>query len=159
MITIHWTYLPLAKPRGMSHKEIELIIADAADEWNKAMHNLVSFQHGTGDLQVRLFFDNTIDKTKFPNRIAECRDKRGNWEIEFDIRTKWNNGKWWKKLLGIGENFVAASIHELGHVMDLPHSSDYSHIMHSEIADCNALSKSESLKYRQFFLEREKFNN
>jgi hypothetical protein len=159
MTIVHWKYLPLMKPRGMSHDEISEILSRAANEWNKAMQNLVCFEHGMGDLQVRLFFGSSINRIAHPNRIAECRDKKGAWEIEFDIGTKWNNGKWWKKMLGIGENFIPVAIHEFGHVLDLPHSMDYTHIMHQTICDVNSLSINEAQKYRQFFLEREKFNN
>lgn len=159
MTTVHWMYLPLMKPHNISHDEISEILSKAANEWNRTMQDLVSFEHGTGDLQVRLFFSNTIDKIKYPHRIAECRNKEGNWEIEFDIRTGWHKGKGWRRFLGIGDNLVSAAIHEFGHVMDLPHSTDYSHIMHAEIRDLNALSSGESAKYKQFFLEREKFND
>lgn len=159
MTTVHWTYLPLMKPKNMTHGQIENIVARAANEWNKTMYDLVNFRCGTGDLQVRVFFGDSIDLIKYPNRIAECRDKKGNWEIEFDIRTKWNGGGWFKRLLGIHENLLAAAIHEFGHVMDLPHSLNYDHIMHANIADSNVITKSESAKYRQFFIEREKFSD
>lgn len=159
MTTIHWMYLPLMKPHNMSHDEITAILRKATNEWNKAMQNLVAFEYGTGELQVRLFFGNAIDKIKHPDRIAECRDKKGAWEIEFDIRTKWHTGRGWRRILGIGFNLISAAMHEFGHVMDLPHSSDYNHIMHAEICDINVLSPGESAKYKQFFLEREKFND
>lgn len=159
MTTVHWMYLPLMKPHNLCHDEIAAILCRAAGEWNRTMQNLVAFEQGTGELQVRIFFGNTIDKIKYPNRIAECRDKKGAWEVEFDIRTKWHKGSGWRRILGIGENLISAAIHEFGHVMDLPHSSDYNHIMHADIRDLNALSPGESAKYKQFFLEREKFND
>ena len=68
MTIVHWIYLPVMKPHNMGHEEITMLLSKAVGEWNKAMQNLVSFQHGTGDLQVRLFFGNTIDKTKLDRK-------------------------------------------------------------------------------------------
>lgn len=155
MTTVHWMYLPLQAPKNITHDETVVIIAKAAGMWNRAMQNLVSFAHGTGELQVRLFFSNTIDQKKHPNRIAECRDRKGIWEIEFDIRTKWNKGEWWNKLLGNGNVLFCAALHELGHVMDLPHALDYNYIMHPEIPTIKNLSTFEITKYRNYFIQRE----
>ena len=156
MTKVHWTYLPLQAPKNISHDEAVAIISKAAGMWNSAMQNIVSFEHGTGDLQVRLFFDSSINIEKHPNRIAECRDKGGNWEIEFDIRSKWNKGEWWNRLLGNGNVLLCAALHELGHVMDLPHATDFTYIMHPEIPTIKKMSAFEITKYRNFFIQREK---
>ena len=156
MTTVGWMYLPLQAPKNITHDEAIVIISKAAGMWNSAMQNLVSFEHGTSDLQVRLFFGSSINQKLHPSRIAECRDKGGCWEIEFDIRSKWNKGEWWNRLLGNSNALLCAALHEFGHVMDLPHAMDYNYIMHPEIPTVKKLSAFEIIKYRNYFIQREK---
>lgn len=156
MTIINWLYKPQQLPKNITHQDVIFVITKAAEMWNYAMKNLVSFQHGFGELQVELFFGTNIDLQKYPNRIAECRDKRGSWEIEFDSRSKWNKGSGWRNFLGIGNNLIAAALHEFGHVMDLPHSLDYTYVMHPEMPDVKKLSSYEINKYRNYFIQREK---
>lgn len=156
MTTVNWIYLPLQAPKNISHDEIVVIIARAAGAWNSAMSNFVSFEHGTGDLQVRLFFGNSIDHKLHPDRIAECRDKGGSWEIEFDIRSKWNKGEWWKRLLGSSNALICTAMHEFGHVLDLPHATNPSYIMHPNMPNVVKMSAAEIINYRDYFCQREK---
>jgi len=70
---VHWTYLPIWKPKNLSNEKILSAIRFAANEWNLCMKGLVELKEGSGNLQIRISFDNKIDKKLHPNRIAECR--------------------------------------------------------------------------------------
>ena len=158
MITVNWIYLPLQAPKNISHDEAVVIISKAAGEWNRAMKNLVSFAHGPGSMQVRLFFGNTINHYQHPGRIAECRSRGNVWEIEFDIYTRWNKGEWWNRLIGNGNALLSAALHEFGHVLDLPHAANSSYIMHSNIPNAIKMNAVEISGYREYYQHQKNKN-
>lgn len=151
---IYWRYLPLNKPKNLNHDQIHNAIKLASVEWNKCLAELVDLREGNGELQVHLAFDTKIDKIKQPTRIGECRDYTNpkRWEISFDIREKWNIGGW-RKLLGVGCDLRATALHEFGHIFDIPHSDDVSHVMYSEYIERFKLTQNESRFYRDFFIK------
>ena len=152
MLVCKWTYLPIATPKKMSSDVVLKCINSAIAEWNAAMYDLVRFEQSYGDSQIYLFFGSTINYDLHPTRIAECRSRGNNsWDIEFDIRRTWNTGTWWNKLIRGGENLKAATLHEIGHTLRLPHASDPEFIMHPNIPDKGSFSKFESRKYRDFY--------
>jgi hypothetical protein len=149
---VYWTYLPLDKPKNLTHVEIREAIEAAATEWNKCLADYVIFKEGRGDLQIRLAFDDKINRKNNPGRIGECRrfNQPRSWEISFDIREKWNMGGW-RKLLGIGYDLRSTALHEFGHVIELPHADRYDFIMHKDYNEQIKLSAEESKKYRDFY--------
>jgi hypothetical protein len=150
---IHWTYLPLAKPSNLSNDQILSAIRFAANEWNLCMKGLVELKEGSGELQIRISFDNKINKKTHPKRIGECRtySKPRRWEISFDSREKWHVGGW-RKLFGIGYDLQSCALHELGHVLALPHSTNVDFIMYSDYNDKKKLNSGEIKFYRDFFI-------
>ena len=152
-IVVYWSYLPIDKPKNLSHEQIRESIRAAAKEWNICLNGLVHFVEGRGELQIRFAFDSKINKQLHPERIGECRDLRNpkSWEISFDIREKWNVGGW-RKLLGIGYDLRSTALHEFGHVIDLPHADRYDFIMHKDYNEQIKLNKDESKKYRDFYI-------
>lgn len=150
---VYWNYLPLDKPANLSHSQILSAIRQAANEWNLCMKGLVELKEGSGDLQIRISFDNKIDKKLHPNRIAECRtfNNPRHWQISFDLREKWNVGGW-RKLLGIGYDLRSSALHEFGHVIALPHSNNENFIMHPEYIESIKLNNGEINFYRDFFI-------
>jgi hypothetical protein len=151
---LHWRYLPLNKPKNLTHEQIHNGITVACREWNKCLDNLIKLKEGTGELQIHLAFDSKINRLKYPTRIGECRDFSNpkRWEISFDIREKWHMGGW-RKFLGIGYDLRATALHEFGHIFDIPHSTDKAHIMHSDYVDRFILTEKESRQYRDFFIK------
>ena len=158
MTTIHWTYLPVAKPKNFTHFEVIDIISIATAQWNAAMSGLVKFEQGRGELQSRFFFGKSIDKIKHPNRIAECKDYPGpgRWDIEFDLRTTWNNGSKLARFFGWGNTLLSTTLHEIGHIMNLPHTADRSYIMHANYNESVKLYSDEIAEYRKFLINSEK---
>ena len=151
---IYWRYLPLNRPKNLTHEQVYNAIHLACVEWNKCLEGLVDLKEGTGELQIHLAFDTKIDKIKRPTRIGECRDYSNpkRWEISFDAREKWNVGGW-RKLLGVGCDLRATALHELGHIFDIPHSNDSSYIMYPEYIERFKLTEKESRFYRDFFIK------
>lgn len=87
-----------------------------------------------------------------PTRVAQCqRIATDYWQITLSNDVKWATSAW-SRFWGTGENALAALVHELGHVFKLPHASDPSHVMHSEIGGSGHLSPSEKDAYRHYFL-------
>ena len=150
---VHWTYLPIWRPKNLSHEQILSALRGAANEWNFCMKGLVEFKEGSGDLQIRICFDQKIDKKLHPNRIAECRtfNSPRRWEISFDSRDQWNVGGW-RKLLGIGCDFRSSALHEFGHVLALPHSDNIDFIMFPDYNEKTKLNSRETKFYRDFFV-------
>ena len=59
-----------------------------------------------------------------------------------------------QRFWGNGEGSLDAVVHEMGHVFDLPHTSDPSWVMHPDIGGTGKLSAKEKESYRQFFLTK-----
>jgi len=153
MDTVFWTYLPLWRPKNLSHQQILAALRQAANEWNSCMDGLVRFKEGSGELQIHIGLDQKIDKKLHPNRIAECRtfSKPRRWEIGFDSREKWNVGGW-RKALGTGNDLRSSALHEFGHVLALPHSDNAEFIMFPEYNEKIKLNERERKFYRDFFI-------
>jgi len=147
-INIQWQYIPSSKPKNLTHAQILETIKAAADEWNKALQGIVSFNQGDKNCRIIFLFDH-IDTVAHPGRIGECRETPKGWEIAFNVNEKWNVGGW-RKWLGIGFTLKSTVMHEIGHVLDLPHSDDPSFIMYPEYNEQTKLYKKEIAAYRKF---------
>ena len=95
-----------------------------------------------------------VQTITLPDRVALCKSVAPDlWAIRLERGIKWAvtpRQRFW----GLGENALAAVVHELGHVFDLPHASDPSWVMHPEIGGNGKLSAKEKESYRQFFLTK-----
>ena len=150
---VYWTYLPINKPKNLSHRQIKESIRTAAKEWNECLAGLVKFVEGYGELQIRFAFDTKINKQIHPTRIGECRQLKNptSWEISFDTREKWNVGGW-RKILGFGYDLRSTALHEFGHIIDLPHADRLDFIMYTDYNEQIKLLKEESENYRKYYI-------
>jgi hypothetical protein len=56
----------------------------------------------------------------------------------------------WQRVMGLGqEDAYSALLHEFGHCLGLPHSLNYTHVMHRELGS-TVISAEEAKGYRQF---------
>lgn len=96
----------------------------------------------------------SVKTPEHPDRVAECRQHTPDmWTIYLDRDTKWAITPW-QRFWGNGEDALAAVVHEMGHIFDLPHASDPSWVMHPDIGGNGKLSTREKESYRQFFLTK-----
>ncbi|MEI7675027.1 MAG: matrixin family metalloprotease [bacterium] len=149
--TIQWQYIPASRPNNLTHTQILESIKRAMNEWNNALKGIVNFNQGDKNCRLALIFDH-IDTVTHPDRIGECRETPKGWEIAFNIKEKWNVGGW-RKLLGVGYTLGSTVLHEIGHVLDLPHSDDPSFIMFPEYNEQLKLNKKEIADYRKFLID------
>ena len=94
-----------------------------------------------------------VRNPKHPDRVAYCQNVGADlWAIRLEKDIKWAVTPW-QRFWGLGEDALAAVVHELGHVFDLPHASDPIWVMHPEIGGNGKLSTKEKASYRNFFLQ------
>ena len=126
----------------------------AAKVWNEVFAGHVKLIEAEyGDIVIR---SGDIDLKSFPNRIAQCNDHGGRWTITMGNHVKWALSAF-QRFFGTGEDGLAAMVHEMGHVFDLPHSTNPSHVMHPEIGGNGSLSKQEKEYYRKYVLTHPTF--
>lgn len=124
----------------------------AAKKWNYILSDLVELKEAeTTKPNILIHFGN-INRQKHPGRIAECRHHGPDaWEIVIAVDEKWET-TWWQRFTGNGNNLYVTMLHEFGHVFDLPHSSDPTHVMHPEMNGNGSMSGREMQLYREKFL-------
>lgn len=129
--------------------KFESIADKAAKEWNNALVNLYKLEKADfGDIIIKT---GKIDRVKYPNRIAECRHIGNFWYIIMGDHVNWAISSF-KRFFGMGEDALACTVHEFGHVFDLPHAADPNYVMHPEIGGTGKLSNEEKKQYRNFIL-------
>lgn len=132
--------------------DIRGLLIRAAAEWNRVFQGVARFQEVSngGHILVRFgLVDRTLDKS----RIAQCSDFPGKrWIITFAQDQKWQISPM-QRFFSVGEPFLAAAVHELGHVFDLPHSDDPSDVMHHQILNWEILPE-EAAHYRKLFTSK-----
>lgn len=139
-----------------SPPELASFAKKAVAVWNDVLRDLVMLVPPTagGWGNVRVMWSDKVRTPEHPTRVAKCqRIRPDHWEIRLESSLRWRKPTFWDRLLGRGEDTLAALIHEFGHVFGLPHSSDPSHVMHPDIGGTGKLSKAEKAAYRSKFLQ------
>lgn len=135
--------------------ELASVAAKAAGVWNDVMRDLVRIEQvpvGTSP-NITIVWSADLRTPQHPQRIGNCtRIAPDTWLIRLDSLRKWAISPW-ARFWGLGEDAHAALVHELGHVFNLPHSADPSHVMHTAIGGTGNLSKAEKVGYRAKFLQ------
>lgn len=142
------------------------LLRRAADVWNDVLSDLVQLREWSPPapqfsttvstaLNILVVMDShshPIRTPQNPTRVAECRRLAPDyWQITLSRDVKWAISAW-SRFWGRGEDALAALVHELGHVFQLPHASDPAYVMHPEIGGTGKLSTREKEHYRMHFL-------
>ena len=145
-------------------RELEAVTAKAAAVWNEVMRDLVHIRkwepmppgitwtpwQPRPNITVEL--SDKLRTPEHPQRIGNCaRIAPDTWLIRLDSLRKWAISPW-SRFWGNGQDALAALVHEVGHVFNLPHASDPGFVMHTAIGGNGKLSKREKDHYRQLFL-------
>lgn len=136
-------------------RELEAVTAKAAAVWNEVMRDLVRIEQvpvGTRP-HITIVWSDKLRTAEHPQRIGNCaRIAPDTWLIRLDSLRKWAISPW-ARFWGNGQDALAALVHELGHVFNLPHAGDPAYVMHTAIGGNGKLSRREKDHYRQWFLK------
>lgn len=123
------------------------VAAIAAAAWNKALRRPVLVP-ANSDTRIFIRFGR-MDRTRDATRVAQHTDRAGVHTILLATDRKWAITKW-QRFWGIGdENALAALLHEFGHALGLPHSSNTSDVMAPDLGS-TVISDYEAAGYRTF---------
>lgn len=150
------TTVPLLTLQVATDDPLRSVVKKACAVWSDVLSGhvaLVPWERGRV-INVSVFLGSGVRTFGHPDRVAYCT-KVGEdlWAIRLEKDTKWAITPW-QRFWGNGEDALAAVVHELGHVFDLPHASDPSWVMHPDIGGNGKLSAKEKESYRQFFLTK-----
>ncbi len=145
-------------------------VEQAVTEWNRVLAGLVVFQpwvKGCTDPLVLITFGHQFKPrptttetwatcTQFPGKLAP------RWVIELkdNPRLNWKPlpvtrfGIWWRRVNGLAVgsiSIVAVLLHELGHVLQLPHEEVEDLIMSESCAQRETIRPMEAKRYRTWF--------
>lgn len=162
---VNWIVVePGFRAAGLNPFRVRNEILKGIRQWQRVLDGLVAFQEGYSGHGCVAFQMNygVINTRKHPNRIAQCNDFGNNWRITFlphgapatvkRPKQKWATS-WWGDIFGSGHSLVAATIHEVGHIFDLPHKEhDPLHPMHPDFPDDRSISRHYRKKLRDEFL-------
>lgn len=144
--------------------ELAGVAAKAADVWNEVLRDLaalrpwsaqsasVSSSSWTAQPDVSIAWRTDVKTRARPDRVAYCqRVGPSRWVIAMDQTSKWAISPL-ARFFGKGEDALACLVHEMGHVLQMPHATDPNFVMHSEIGGSGRLSRREKELYRASFL-------
>lgn len=130
--------------------KLEAATKKAVTQWNEVLVDLVELKPTVINPDIIIKFGK-IDLNRYPDRIAQCVDRKGKWEIILGDHVKWASNAF-ERLFGFGNNIFACIAHELGHVFDLPHAEDPNYVMHAQLNNNGIMTKAEKKQYRNFFV-------
>ncbi len=118
----------------------------AAKAWNRALR-AEAFRLSTAPDIVIAF--GSVDTRTQPGRVAQHERIGDMHRITLRPDITWRITVW-QRVMGLGqEDAYSALLHEFGHCLGLPHSSNYTHVMHHELGS-TVISAEEAKGYRQF---------
>lgn len=125
------------------------LAAFAASRWSKALRcRVIDSTNWAGLADIMITFG-SVDRSRDPGRVAECRRRNDVIFIVLAADVKWSITPW-QRFWGLGqEDALAALLHEFGHALGLPHSDIYSDVMHPELGS-TVISAYEAFRARTF---------
>lgn len=155
-------YMLASVPKSLRSKRVLEIARQSADEWNKAMNNLVRIVHDQSKPNVLVQFGR-VDRSSPPNAIAQCTRYKTNgvpwWSIVLSSDVLWSDARWFEFWRGGEHSIRAALTHEFGHVF-LCDPSDkeawHSHVqgdVMNEVSLNYIIADDEAARYRKRYLD------
>jgi hypothetical protein len=118
----------------------------AAKAWNRALHMKAFRAVPVADIAISF---GPVDTRTQPGRVAQHEHVDGMHIITLRPDITWRITVW-QRVMGLGqEDAYSALLHEFGHCLGLPHSRNYTHVMHHELGS-TVISAEEAKGYRQF---------
>jgi hypothetical protein len=118
----------------------------AARAWNRAL-GVEAFR--PAQIAQMLIGFNPVDRSTQPDRVAQHERIGVMHRITLAPDIRWRITRW-ERFWGLGkEDALAALLHEFGHCLGLPHSHNFTHVMHSELGS-TVISAEEAKGYRAF---------
>lgn len=134
-----------------SELKFQSVTLKAAKIWNAALSGLVQFIPSESP-KLRIW-TGALDTVAHPGRVAQHDNiGKGNHVITMGSHVKWSLNPL-HRFIGTGEDALNAIVHEMGHVIGLPHAFERDYIMHPDIPGgmrLPMLSKEEKQTYRNF---------
>lgn len=174
--TILYQYDHTAAPAGLQADAVYACLAQAAAEWNRVLKGMVSIvPYNTvasllGDPTVLVKFGHSLPASEDGlSRVWAVQGKlrpgaAHRWKIELrddQPPLPWFTPKYggcrvlWRKVAGmpLGVCVTAVLLHELGHVLQLPHDEPAGLIMSHTAPMVETISAKETKRYRQYFTD------
>lgn len=125
---------------------LERLADVAARAWNRALR--VEAFRPVPIASILIGFG-PVDRSTQPDRVAQHERIGAMHRITLASDIRWRVTVW-QRFAGIGEqDAYSALLHEFGHCLGLPHSHNFTHVMHSELGS-TVISAEESKGYRAF---------
>lgn len=118
----------------------------AAKAWNRALRAEAFWPASMADIIIGF---GAVDTRTQPGRVAQHERIGDMHRITLRPDITWRI-TFWQRVLGLGQqDAYSALLHEFGHCLGLPHSRNYSHVMHPELGS-TVISAEEAQGYRRF---------
>jgi hypothetical protein len=118
----------------------------AARAWNRALGVEVFRPAPMASILIGF---GPVDRTTQADRVAQHERIGTLHRITLAPDIRWRVTVW-QRFAGIGDqDAYSALLHELGHCLGLPHSRNYTHVMHHELGS-TVISSEEARDYRRF---------
>lgn len=125
---------------------LERLADVAARAWNRALRTEVFRPAWMGDVLIDF---GAVDRSSQADRVAEHGRIGPKHHVTLASDIRWRVTRW-ERFWGLGkEDALAALLHEFGHCLGLPHSHNFTHVMHSELGS-TVISAEEAKACRAF---------
>lgn len=125
---------------------LERLADVAARAWNRALR--VEAFRFVPTASILIGFG-PVDRSTQPDRVAQHERIGAMHRITLASDIRWRITRW-ERFWGLGkEDALAALLHEFGHCLDLPHSHNFTHVMHSKLGS-TVISAEEAKACRAF---------
>ncbi len=128
------------------------VVERACKVWSSVMHGYVEFYPTMSPGAQVWIRGDRIDKHIYPGCSSLCERSGGSsWVVTMDSTVEWDITSW-QRFRGKGKNALTCIMHELGHVLQLPHSDNPCFVMYEDAGGNGRLGAFEQTVYRDHFV-------